>query len=204
MHTRLTVLALIASSRIAFAEDEVPVGIPSVMDHRWALSMAYGASALNESDVSPILLGFELSARARLRADIELGLTLAGGFSRRSGWGAVFGDLRYHWFPEHAWNAYLLVGVGAAGVFPTTNTGNGLNPAARVGIGLERRFEMWSFAGELQGLAVYAGTRAVSYDPMSETTTTLGASLLIDATYYFGSPRSRRCEREFRGVGCVR
>src|SRR4051812_32904679 len=118
MCTRLTILALIASSRIAFAGDEVP-GIPSVVDHRWALSIAYGASALNESDVSPILLGFELSTRARVRADIELGLTLAGGFARDSGWAAVFGDFRYHWFPEHAWNAYLLVGVGAAVVAPT-------------------------------------------------------------------------------------
>jgi hypothetical protein len=204
MCTRLTVLALIASSRIAFAGDEAPLGIPSVMDHRWALSTAYGTSALNERDVSPILFGFELSARARLRADIEIGLTLAGGLLRQNGWAAAFGDVRYHWFPERPWNAYLLVGVGAAGVFPTTNTGTGGKPGARVGIGLERRFEMWSFAGELQGLAVYAATRAVSYDPMSETTTTLGASLLIDATYYFGSPRSRRCEREFRGAGCVR
>ena len=85
---------VVAMASTARADDDVmPNFVPTVMDRRWAVSISMGSSMLMLPDPSMTseaptwLLGGELAGRFRVRADIEIGPTVAFAFwgRRRAG-----------------------------------------------------------------------------------------------------------------------
>ncbi len=207
MRGRLALLFVIAMSSAAHADDDdVPDAIPSVMDRRFAVSIAQGASTLQSSDVAPVLLGVEVAAWFRARPELELGGSLAGGVTPKSGWAGLFANLRYRLMPERPWTPYLLASLGEGTVIPRWGDSTGAHLAVRAGVGIERRFESWGFAAELQGIWIdgAATDEYLDADGMMEPDTVSGMSLLVGAVYYIGRTHPRNCEREWRTGGCIR
>lgn len=141
-----------------------------VMANRWAVGINLGAfsvapkDATNDSQTTDFRTS-ELSIRFRASPHLELELLLNGG--RQVNKDNTDGDLamgggtlglRYRFAPEHAWNWWLMAGLGATVIERKDSTQDERDAAERphmaFGIGLERRFRRFALQAELRGLAL--------------------------------------------------
>lgn len=172
------------------------VELPSVMDHRWSVSVDLGVGALRAqaSDTETrLVMAYDLALRFRIDPEIEVGLMLGGAAigptSEFTGYGAVLGEIRYRFFANRPWNSFVGLGAGIAGF------GDGSHLAARASVGVERRFDQAaiSVSGRMTGV--------FSDDPEStaggdnyelERSGAWDASAVLGFHYYWGRGRTPR------------
>lgn len=181
-------LVLLLSAPSAHAD----VDIRTVMDRRWSVSLAYGAASLGalSSDTDAHLLGaMDLAVRLRLRPEIQVGLSFGGSITRELVYFGLLGELRYRFKPEFPWSPFVLAGAGIGGI-----ESSGVEPVARLGLGIERRFQSWGFTAEGRG-TIIGGDDSVMPTNVESTLQHYGAwdaSLIVSATYYWGRGRPSR------------
>lgn len=192
----------------------------TVMSRRWAVGLSLGTMTLAPDgapdDKTAFAIG-ELALRFRATRHFELELAVGGGRERTSD--DQDGDLavsaamlaaRWRFFPEHAWNFYVMGGLGGASVTRHDATdqerNDAMQPLAMLGIGVERRFRHFALQAELRavgmgnkdhGDSAMARGAATGARPEMTTTTTVstppiavdekrgGGSFSIGASYYF-------------------
>jgi opacity protein-like surface antigen len=141
----------------------------AVMQRRFAVGVNVGGMNLTANDdVSQTETKFrtaELSIRYRATRHLELELLLSGGRQvledGTDGQLAMGGGTlaaRYRFRPGHAWNWWLMGGLGATVIERHDSTDDQRSTAQRghfaYGIGLERRFDRFAIHAELRGLAL--------------------------------------------------
>ena len=191
----------------------------TVMSRRWAVGLSLGSMTLapdaQPDDKTAFAVG-ELALRFRATRHLELELAVGGGREHtdddQDGELAVSTALlaaRWRFFPEHAWNVYLMAGIGGAAVTRHDATdqerSDATQPLAMLGVGVERRFRHFALQAELR--AVGMGNRdheapampdaaALSAQVTTMTTTVTappapldekrgGGSFSIGLSYYF-------------------
>jgi len=170
---------------------------PGVMDDRWAVAFALASEGFTpkvsgSSNVQ--FAGIELSGRFRITPAIEVAASLlAGGSKGDLSTGGVFADFRYRFFPESAWNLYVLAGLGAvsAGSKNGSDAEKRGRGALRLGVGGERRFGHLAVYAELCAIGVGenkdvgAQTTQQLVDYELERYALSGGALVVGGTYYF-------------------
>lgn len=189
----------------------------SVMARRWAIGLSVGSMGIapeSQPDSTTDFAIGELSLRFRATPHLELELAVAGGREQTADHQDGDRDvsqamlaLRYRFRPEHAWNWFVTGGIGGGAVTRHDATkqerDDAMQPAAMLGIGLERRFH--SFALQAEARAVGFGERKHNNDgvalpmpvepqvsspmpvPVAATPSEKrsGGSLTIGVSYYF-------------------
>ncbi|HEY0992516.1 MAG TPA: hypothetical protein VGD80_35930 [Kofleriaceae bacterium] len=186
------------------------------MSWRWGLGLSLGSMSLapdaQPDDKTSVAIG-ELSLRFRATRHLELELSVGGGRERTAD--NQDGDLavsqavlaaRWRFRPEHAWNWWLMAGLGGASVTRHDATdqerSDATQPLATFGIGLERRFQ--HFALQAEARVVGMGNKDRRDEPMAQSAETTGpvdmgtivappavdekrggGSLSIGVSYYF-------------------
>src|ERR1044071_9204555 len=110
----------------------------TVMARRWAVGLSLGSMTLapdgQPDDKTAFALG-ELALRFRATRHLELELAVGGGRERtdddQDGELAVSTAMlaaRWRFLPEHAWNFYVMAGLGGAAGTPPARPPRGRNP----------------------------------------------------------------------------
>jgi hypothetical protein len=200
----------------AACEVAAPVVPLPVMARRWAVSFGIGsatyAPTASPDDKSQFSIG-ELALRYRATPHLELELAGTGGQLANGSDLQVHSftaSLRYRMRPGHAWDWYLLGGIGATELVTAEASDADRNAAARgqlqLGAGVERRFGNFGITAEIKMIALAspnnaqaitadpnsspapAGTIASSMSAMSSTPSPGGASggeFTVGVAYYF-------------------
>jgi hypothetical protein len=188
----------------------------TVMSRRWAVGLSLGSMTLapdaQPDDKTAFAVG-ELALRFRATRHLELELAVGGGREHtaddQDGELAVSTALlaaRWRFLPEHAWNVYLMAGLGAASVTRHDATdrerSDATQPLAMLGVGVERRFHHFALQAELRAVgmgnrdheaAAMPETEALAAQTMTTVTAPPasvdekrgGGSLSIGLSYYF-------------------
>jgi hypothetical protein len=152
-----------------------PLVVPdSVMAHRWALGLSFGAFGIAPEENPDAETDFQIASialRFRATPSIEFALELAGG--RQVLDDGTAGDLatdsamivgRYRFMAEQPWNIFLTGGFGAVVIAPHDSTKAERDaerrPFGMIGVGIERRFERFALQAELRAVGV--GPREMS------------------------------------------
>jgi hypothetical protein len=150
----------------------------TVMSRRWAVGLSLGSMTLapdaRPDDKTAFAVG-ELALRFRATRHLELELAVGGGREHtaddQDGELAVSTGLlaaRWRFLPEHAWNVYLMAGLGAASVTRHDATDQERTPGgsapgsppgaeqplAMLGVGVERRFHHFALQAELRAVGM--------------------------------------------------
>jgi hypothetical protein len=187
------------------------------MSRRWAVGLSLGSMSLapdgQPDDKTAFAIG-ELALRFRATRHLELELAAGGGRERTAddqdgdlAISAVVLAARWRFLPEHAWNWYVMGGLGGAAVTRHDATdqqrSDATQPLAMLGVGVERRFGHFALQAELRAIGM--GNKDRGDPPMArdaesrlaaEMTTTetppiavdqkrAGGSLSIGLSYYF-------------------
>jgi hypothetical protein len=143
----------------------------SVMSRRWAIGLSLGGMSLapesRPEDETAFAVG-ELALRFRATRHLELELAVGGGRERTED--NLDGELevssavlaaRWRFRPEHAWNWFVMAGLGGAAVTRHDATdderSDASQPLVTLGLGLERRFR--HFALQAEARIVGMGTK---------------------------------------------
>ena len=196
----LILVALLAATAHAQAPGEVAPQTPGVMLDRWAVNVALGGESATAHADGASNVGFaliEVSGRFRIRADIEVALTLGGGGGNTSegdfSTGGLYADVRYRFLAERAWNVIALVGLGVESI-GFKNVGSPDNKArgsVRIGGGVERRFGHFALEADLRLFEIAENKDAIMLDELVTAGSQLarygvsGVTLTLGGTYYF-------------------
>jgi hypothetical protein len=143
----------------------------SVMSRRWSVGLSLGGMSLapesRPDDETAFAVG-ELALRFRATRHLELELAVGGGRERTED--DQEGELevssavlaaRWRFRPEHAWNWFVMAGLGGASVTrhdaSDQERSDATQPLVTLGIGIERRFRR--FALQAEARVVGMGTR---------------------------------------------
>ena len=146
-----------------------PVGDPGVMAHRFAVGLNLGGYAVASaaSTTATKFRAAELAIRYRATPRFELELSLSGGRQVLDdssdgdlAMGGVTVAARYRFRPDHAWDWWLMGGLGGTVIERHDATSQQRNDATRphlaAGVGLERRFRRIAFDAELRMIGLGA------------------------------------------------
>jgi hypothetical protein len=140
----------------------------TVMSRRWAVGLSLGSMTLapdaQPEEKTAFAVG-ELALRFRATRHFELELAVGGGREHtaddQDGELAVSTALlaaRWRFLPEHAWNVYLMAGLGGASVTRHDATdderSDATQPLAMLGAGVERRFRHFALQAELRAVGM--------------------------------------------------
>jgi hypothetical protein len=166
----------------------------SVMSRRWAIGLSLGSMSLapdaRPDDKTAFGIG-ELALRFRATRHLELELSVGGGRERTED--DQEGDLqvstaviaaRWRFLPEHAWNWFVMGGLGGAAVVRHDATdqqrSDATQPLAMLGIGIERRFRHFALQAEARAIGI--GSKDHSDPPMArDVETSLAAEMTTTA-----------------------
>lgn len=185
----------------------------SVMSSRWSVGLSLGSMSLapegQPDDKTAFAVG-ELALRFRATPHFELELTVGGGRERTAD--DQDGELqvstaliaaRWRFLPEHAWNWFLMGGIGGASVTrhdaSDQERSDATQPLAMLGIGVERRFRHFAIQAEARAvgmgkknedapMAVRADAEvpsAMVVTPSPVDQKRAGGSFTIGLSYYF-------------------
>jgi hypothetical protein len=153
----------------------------SVMSRRWAIGLSLGgmslASESRPEDETAFAFG-ELALRFRATRHLELELAVGGGRERTEDnqdgeleVSAAVLAARWRFRPEHAWNWFVMAGLGGASVTRHDATdqqrSDASQPLVTLGVGLERRFRR--FALQAEARVVGTGTRERGDEVMAQS-----------------------------------
>jgi hypothetical protein len=195
MKTMRALLVMVAFPAVAHAQapGEVAPARPSVMENRWAVSVALAGESLTAKtdDAKPVGFGgLELAGRYRIRPTIEVSLAFSAAGNQGIGTVGFYLEGRYRFLPERPWSPFAGLSLGVASVGDKTGNeterkGRG---ALRLSGGIERRIGNFGIDATLRlvGIAenkdvmtvVTAGQRLSRYGVS-------GGELAIGASYYF-------------------
>jgi opacity protein-like surface antigen len=188
-----------------------------VMARRWALGLSLGSMGIapeGQPDNATRFTIAELALRFRVTPHLELDLAVGGGRERTVD--GADGDrevgqgmlaLRYRFQSEAQWNWFVMGGIGGAAVTRHDATDqerdDAMQPAAMLGIGIERRFHSFALQAELRAIGFGERKRNDAVPPMpvepamstptpvlpAEVVTSSekrnGGTLTIGVAYYF-------------------
>lgn len=174
-----------------------PVAPPSatpqgVMANRWAIDVGLGLQSLNTTASAIGFISYDLSVRFRIIRPLEVALVFGAGANHADQYDALWVDARYNFMAERPWNIYVHLGLGggaAAAKNPTEGDGSG-RATLRLGVGLERRFDVFSISAEVRALtfgrnnsASQIGIETPESDLAANSATGIG--FVVGSTYYF-------------------
>jgi hypothetical protein len=186
----------------------------SVMSRRWSVGLSLGGMSLapesRPDDETAFAVG-ELALRFRATRHLELELAVGGGRERTEDnqdgeleVSAAVLAARWRFRPDHAWNWFVMAGLGGAAVTrhdaSDQERSDATQPLVTLGIGIERRFRR--FALQAEARVVGMGTRERDDDAMASPESRgpfdmdaivapavdeqrAGGALSIGASYYF-------------------
>jgi hypothetical protein len=167
------------------------------MENRWAVAAGLGPVWLTPKvgGASTVKFGaLDLSVRYRFRPPLEVALSfVAGGSAGDLATAGLVADFRYRFRAEHAWNAYVLGGLGvvSAGSNKATDTEKKGRGSIRLGGGGEYRFGRFAIFAELTLLGVAKNDKV---EPPAAPPTAAyeleryglsGGTLVAGGTFYF-------------------
>jgi hypothetical protein len=167
----------------------------TVMSKRWAIGVDVGPESY-EPDApgsQKTEFGqFELAARYRIRAPIELGLAIHLGGSKDIGEGGFYLDFRYRFRAEEKLNVYALGSLGVLAIAhenasEDAKQGRG---SLRLGVGGEYRWNWFALILELRLVSVgendqLAPVATETVDYQLSRYKLSGGSLAMGANFYF-------------------
>ena len=189
----LVVLALLTSIAHAQAPGQTQEAAPSVMDRRWSVDLALGGTILKaktDGVKGVFFAGLELSARFRIRREVEVALAFDAAGNQGIGLVGFFAEGRYRFNAERPWNPFVLVGLGVESVADKTGSstekqGRG---AVRIGGGVERRFGAWAANATFRLVAIGENKSVMTDTTAGEKLSrygTTGGELVFGGTFYW-------------------
>jgi hypothetical protein len=162
----------------------------SVMSRRWSIGLSLGGMSLapesRPEDETAFAIA-ELALRFRATRHLELELAVGGGRERTED--DQEGELevtaavlaaRWRFRPEHAWNWFVMAGLGGASVTrhdaSDQERSDASQPLFTLGVGVERRFG--GFALQAEARVVGMGTDERD-EPMAQSAETIGEMAAI-------------------------
>ena len=190
------VVAVLATTAHAQAPGQVAPQPPGVMLDRWAIDVALGDESATPKVDGATRTGFgllELSGRFRIRADIEVALTLGGSSHDNVSTGGLYADFRYRFLAARPWTVIALAGIGAESIGDKdgTDAEKKARGSLRLGAGVERRFGHFALEADLRLFAIAENKDVVMTSQVIDNAYELarygvsGASLTLGATNYF-------------------
>lgn len=195
MKTMRALLVLVAFTAVAQAQapGEVAPAAPSVMDNRWAVSVALAGESLTAKtdDAKPVGFGgLELAGRFRLRPAIELSLAFSAAGNQGIGTVGFYLEGRYRFLAERPWSPFAGLSLGVASV--ADKTGNETEKKGRGALrlfgGIERRIGNFGIDATLRLVGIGENKDVMTVVTAGQRLSRYGVSggeLAIGASYYF-------------------
>jgi len=162
------------------------------MVNRWAIDVGLGLQSLNTTAQAIGFISYDLGVRFRIIRPLEVALVFSAGANHADQYDALMVDARYNFMAERPWNIYAHLGFGG-GTAAQKNATNGDahgRATLRLGVGVERRFDVFSISGEVRLLTFGRNDQAdpiITDTPESDlaANSTTGIGFVLGSTYYF-------------------